>query len=173
MLRKKSDIAEFIKSFILQASLRNTIVKVVFSDNAAEYLSNDLQDFYRSRGISQLTSIPFHPEQNGIAERMNRTLLEKANCLLRFSSLPPRFGSYAIQHAAYVQNRIPSEAGSLDGKSAFEALYQLRPDLSSIKIFGSIGEFFVPSQKMGAKVQNLSLSWTRSSVTWSPPRFRP
>lgn len=76
------------------------------SDNGTEYTNSEMQVFLRKSGIVHQTTVPYTPEQNGVAERMNRTLVEKARCMLVDAQLPTTFWAEAIMTAAYVVNRV-------------------------------------------------------------------
>ncbi|KXJ79375.1 hypothetical protein RP20_CCG001137 [Aedes albopictus] len=72
----------------------------------------------RRDGIIHQTTCPYTPQQNGVAERMNRTLVEKARCMLNDSKLPKKFWAEAVSTAAYLVNRSP--ARSLEAKTSEE-----------------------------------------------------
>ena len=76
------------------------------------------------------------PQQNGIAERKNRTLIETARCMMLQANLPPHFWAEAVQTANYIRNRCPSKI--LGGETAFKYWTGKRPSISHFKIFGSL-----------------------------------
>ena len=82
-------------------------VKSLKSDNGREYNSQEFKDFCSEHGIRMIKTIPGTPEQNGVAERMNRTLNERARCMRIQSGLPKAFWAEAINAAAYLINRGP------------------------------------------------------------------
>lgn len=84
------------------------------------------------------------PQQNGRAERLNRTLLEKMRCLLFHSGVPAMFWAEAIATANYLRNRLPSRA--TDGKTPCEMFSKLVPDASELKVFGCVTFAHVPAQ---------------------------
>lgn len=63
-------------------------IKIVRSDNGGEYRSNELEDYIKKEGIRHQFTVDYTPQQNGIAERKNRTLIEMATCMLTQSGLP-------------------------------------------------------------------------------------
>ena len=63
-------------------------IKALRTDGGGEYCSNAFEDYLRSHGIAHQTTAPYTPEQNGVVERMNRTIGEMARCLLHAKSLP-------------------------------------------------------------------------------------
>lgn len=79
-------------------------------------------------------TVPHNPEQNGIAERKNRSLLDTACCLLLQSGLPSRFWAEAVNTANYIRNRCPTK--SLEGKTPYEVWNGEVPDVSHLREFG-------------------------------------
>lgn len=76
----------------------------------------------------------YTPEQNGLAERPNRTLGQMTRCLLHSSGLDDKYWSYALTHAVYLKNRLPHRAIK---KTPYEAFHGEKPDLSHLRCFGS------------------------------------
>ena len=87
----------------LQVSLNKT-VRFVRTDNGTEFVNHQLTQFYEDLGISQQRSIPRTPQQNGVVERRNRTLVEAARTMLIFSKFPMFLWGEAIVTAWYTQN---------------------------------------------------------------------
>lgn len=76
-------------------------------DNGYEYISSEIKQVFESRGIQFKFTIRYTQQQNGIAERMNCTILQKARCMLLNSKLEKVFWSEAVQTAIYLINRSP------------------------------------------------------------------
>lgn len=85
-------------------------IKVLRSDNGGEYINKNLQDFLKKYGIRHQTTVPHSPQQNGVAERANRTIVEKARCMLLDAGLDQRFWAEAVNTAVYLKNRSPTKA---------------------------------------------------------------
>ncbi|CAN6720151.1 unnamed protein product [Malus baccata var. baccata] len=83
-------------------------IKVLRSDNSGEYIASELSQFLQDRGIIHQTTCPHTPQQNGVAERKNRHILETARALLIGASVPKRFWPEAVTYAVYVINHMPS-----------------------------------------------------------------
>ena len=77
------------------------------SDNGGEYDNSQFKEFCSENGIRMIKTVPGTPEQNGVAERMNRTLNERARCMRIQSRLPKVFWADAISTVAYLINRGP------------------------------------------------------------------
>jgi hypothetical protein len=106
------------------------------SDNGGEHTSLKFKAFCKEHGIKRELSCPRTPQQNGVAERKNRTLCEGAKAMRLGADLPKPFWGDALICANYVCNRWPSAV--LDGKTPFEALFGRRPSVKHLKTFGCI-----------------------------------
>ena len=79
-------------------------------------------------------SIPYTPQQNGVAERKNRSLKEMVTCMMEDKNLPPKFHAEAINCASYIHNRLPHN--HVGGMTPFEAWSGHKPDVTHFRIFG-------------------------------------
>lgn len=134
-LRKKSDTFQAFKEYkAMVENLTGKRIKCLQSDNGKEYVNSAFEAFLKENGIRRRLSIPYTPEQNGVAGRKNRTLVEAARCLLLESSLPKFLWAEAINTANHIRNRCPSS--SLEGRSAYEKWTGKVPDVSTFETFG-------------------------------------
>jgi hypothetical protein len=117
-------------------------VKTLRSDNGGEYTSNEFEAYLREEGIKHEVTVPHTPEQNGVAERMNRTIVEVARCMLAESKLPRKFWAEAVSTAVYLRNRSPSSA--VKGMTPFECLTGEKPSVEHLKVFGCLVYAHVP-----------------------------
>nr|GEV14610.1 retrotransposon protein, putative, unclassified [Tanacetum cinerariifolium] len=104
------------------------------SDNGTEFKNNDLNQFYGMKGIEREFSIPRTPQQNGITERKNRTLIEAARTMLADLLLPNPFWALAVNTACYVQNRVL--VTKTHNKTHYELLHGRTPSISFMRPFG-------------------------------------
>lgn len=130
-------------SQIVEDKSGNTI-KILRTDNGTEYVNRDFENFLKRCGIRFQTSCPYTPQQNGLAERMNRTLVEKARCMLFGANLDKSYWAEAISTAAYVTNRSPNR--NLDAKTPEEIWTGKVPNLSHLKVFGCRAMVHVPKK---------------------------
>ena len=93
-------------------------IKVLRSDNGTEYRNDQFSYFCKKEGISRHFTVGDTPQQNGVAERINRTLLEKVRCMLSNAGLGKQFWAEAVMYASHLINRLPSAA--LNGKTPLE-----------------------------------------------------
>ncbi|KAI3697969.1 hypothetical protein L6452_31076 [Arctium lappa] len=134
-LRTKDETSGPIKSFILRIENQtNQKVKVIRSDNGTEFKNLDLNTFCEEKGIERQYSAPRTPQQNGVAERRNRTLIEAARSLLADSKLPITFWAEAVNTACYVQNRVLVVKPK--NKTPYELLNKRKPFIGFFKPFG-------------------------------------
>ena len=106
-------------------------IKYLQSDNGREYYNRSFNSFLRNEDIRRRLSVPYTPEQNGIAERKNRTLTEMAQCMFIQAHLSHGFWTEAVSTANYIRNRCTTKR--LEEKSPFEMWYGRRPDISHLR----------------------------------------
>jgi hypothetical protein len=134
LMKHKSETRQHVIDFIKMIEVQHkSHVKIVRSDNGVEFL---MPQFYSSKGILHQTSCVETPEQNGRVERKHQHLLNVGRALLFQANLPKTFWSYAVQHATYIINRIPSAI--LKNKSPYELLHNEKPQIEHLKVFGSL-----------------------------------
>lgn len=110
-LREKSDVEEKLKHFVMEVKTTfGRPPKVIRSDNGGEFKNKSLETFFKKEGIRQQFTTPHTPQQNGIAERKNRTLNEMARCMLLDAGLPTKYWAEAVNTASYLQNRLPTRS---------------------------------------------------------------
>ncbi|GKA06043.1 ribonuclease H-like domain-containing protein [Tanacetum coccineum] len=112
----------------------NQKVKIIRSDNGTEFKNRGMLEFCGEKGIKQEFSNARTPQQNGVAERMNRTLIEAARTMLADSLLPTTFWAEAVNTACYTFNRV--RVTKPQNKTPYELLFGHKPILSYIRPFG-------------------------------------
>lgn len=120
LLKYKSDVFERFKQY--ERAIANKFgenMKVLRSDNGTEYCNTCMQDYLKEKGIKFEPSAPYTPEQNGRAERSNRTIVECARTMLLASGLPRSLWAEAVNCAVNLLNRV-SVVEERGGKTAFE-----------------------------------------------------
>lgn len=111
-----------------------TSIKILRSDGGGEYMSSKVKDFLHLKGIVHQVSCPYTREQNGVLERKNRHIRETIVTLLQHASLPSIFWHHACAIATSLINRMVTPI--LHISSLFEKLYNVIPDLDSLRVFG-------------------------------------
>lgn len=146
LLRNKSEVTERFKEFMAWVEKQTgEKVKVLRTDNGKEYVNRQLENFLRENGIIHQTTVTYTPEQNGVAERLNRTIVEKARSMLQDSNLSERYWGEAVSTATYLKNRSPTMA--VPNMTPEEAWTGKKPDLGHLKVFGCKALALLPPQK--------------------------
>ena len=101
--------------------------------------------FFIDKGIMHQCTVPYTPQQNGVAQRKNRTLLEMARCMVKGKHLPDKFWMEALMCANYVLNRCFTNA--LRVVTPYEAWNGRKPMVSHLRVFGCLAYALVPSQQ--------------------------
>ena len=109
-------------------------IKRFRTDNGLEYCSGEFDEFCKNEGIVKHCTVRGTPQQNRTAERMNRTLLERARCMLSNCGLSKDFWAEAINMACYIVYRTPSTA--IECKTPFEVWSDAPVDYSNLRVFG-------------------------------------
>ncbi|GJS94358.1 retrovirus-related pol polyprotein from transposon TNT 1-94 [Tanacetum coccineum] len=119
----------------IQVRLKET-VRRIRTDNGTEFVNQTLREYYETVGISHETSVARSPQQNGVVERRNRTLIEAARTMLIYAKAPLFLWAEAVATACYTQNR--SMIRHRHGKTPYELLHNKPPDLSYLHVFGAL-----------------------------------
>jgi hypothetical protein len=172
-IKNKSQVPEKFKEY--EAYVTNQFglrIKIIRTDGGGEYSSEEFANFLKGKGIKHEVTAPYCPEQNGVAERMNRTLVEMARCMIFQANLRKEFWGEAINTAAYIRNRCVT---SSTGVTPFQRWYQKIPNLRHMHIFGSAGHALVHSRKKwDKKTERLRFlgyqSGTKGFRMWSEER---
>jgi transposase InsO family protein len=112
-------------------------IKILRTDNGSEFKNKIFQSYCQENGILQQFTVPYSPQQNGVAERLNQTLLNSIRSMLTHSKVSHSLWAEALQTATYIKNRSPS-AAIKENKTPFEILYKKPPAVSHFRIFGEI-----------------------------------
>ena len=111
VLKHKSEVLQKFKEWkALVETSSGYRLKKLRTDNGGEYCSDEFEQFCKGEGVHHELTIPKTPEQNGVAEHMNRTLVEAVRSMLADSKLPKRFWAEALSTAVYTRNRSPTKA---------------------------------------------------------------
>ncbi|CAL9022992.1 unnamed protein product, partial [Prunus brigantina] len=143
-LRNKSDTFNVFKKFKAFVELQSGFsLKKLRSDRGGEYTSHEFQEFCASMGMERQLTIAHSPQQNGVAERRNRTICEMARSMMTEKGIPVIFWAEAVSTAVYLQNRCFTT--SVSSKTPFEAFTGRKPGIKHLKVFGCICYTHVPS----------------------------
>ncbi|KAH9321990.1 hypothetical protein KI387_016629, partial [Taxus chinensis] len=110
------------------------MLKCLRSNNGGEYCSNEFDYYCSKNGIRRKKTVSGTPQQNGVSERMNRTIMERARSMRLHVGIPLSFWVEVVSIVMYLINRGPSSA--LDGGIPKEAWYGKKVDYSFLRVFG-------------------------------------
>ena len=120
-------------------------IKILRSDNGGEYINKDFTKFCAREGIRREWTAPYNQEQNGVAERKNRTIMEATRAMIYDQDMPKFLWVKACNTVVHVQNRIPHSAlGKITPESVFTGK---KLEVSHFKIFSSMAYCHVPEEK--------------------------
>lgn len=140
LLKRKSDALAVSKVAIAALEVESkTNLKSLRTDGGGEYTSAAWQSYVQEKGISHQLTAPYSPQQNGMVERLNRTLLEKMRCLLLWAKLPVTFWDVALLYANFLRNRAPTSA--LKGGIPIEAWSSKVPNYKKVHTFGCLVQY--------------------------------
>ncbi|WVZ73864.1 hypothetical protein U9M48_022122 [Paspalum notatum var. saurae] len=112
-------------------------LRVLRTDIGGEFTSLEFGQNCAEVGVGRHLSAPYSPQQNGVVERKNQTVVGMARCMLKAKGMPAAFWGEAVTTAVYILKRASTKA--LDGQTPFEAWHGRKPDVSLLRTFGCIG----------------------------------
>ena len=112
LLRQKSEVPEAYLQFVAWAKTQHGVknIKTLVSDRGGEYMSDKMKKHLADGGTTHKPTVHDTPEYNGIAERLNRTLVERTRAILHASGLPKNLWGEAIRHVVWLKNRTPTRS---------------------------------------------------------------
>ncbi|KAJ9560810.1 hypothetical protein OSB04_005970 [Centaurea solstitialis] len=134
-LNSKDEAFETFKEFKLK--VENEVekkLKTLRTDRGGEFTSREFTRYCKENGIFRQLTAPYSPQQNGIVERRNRSVMCTTRSMLKAMNMPQNFWAEAIRHAVYVLNRVPTKA--LRDSTPYEALKGTKPNLRHLRVFG-------------------------------------
>ena len=130
-MKTKDKAATCVKHYLTKIERQlGKLPKTVRANNGHEYVNHDLIGWCLDEGIELQTTAPYTPEQNGVAERYNRTIIELAHAMIFAQNLPNSLWPEAMSHAAYVRNWAFSR--SVPDGTPYQKWTGQKPDLSTI-----------------------------------------
>ena len=147
LLTHRHEALDCFKRFVAEVeNQKEKKLKSFRTDRGREYLSDQFRELCEEKGIRRQLTIPRTPQQNGVAERRNRTLLDMTRCMMAQANLPISFWGDAILTAAYILNRVPSQSVS---STPYELWKGEKPNLEHLRPWGSAGYVHNTSHKYG------------------------
>jgi transposase InsO family protein len=147
LVKTKDETFELTKAYFERSSTETGERPNYFrSDGGGEYGSKKFSSYLESKGIHHEKTNAYTPQENGVAERMNRTLVEMARSMLQDAGLPDTYWGDAILYSAHILNRVPTRA--IDGNiTPHEAFTGNKPSVSHLRVFGCKAHVHIPDEK--------------------------
>ena len=135
-MKHKSNALTCYKNYKAWAETQhNAKLKWLQSDQGGEYLSTEFDQHLKLKGTIQSLIVHDTPEHNGVAERLNRTLIEHVWAMHYAVDLPKSLWSESVQHLVWLKNHTMTY--QLKGKMLFEMLFDKKPNLSDLSKWGA------------------------------------
>jgi hypothetical protein len=133
-LKAKDEVFSKFQEFKdLVENLSRRKIKILRSDNGGQYTSNEFKDFREEAQIKRELTTPYNPQQNGVAKRKNRSIVEVAKAMIHDQNLPMNLWAEASSTVVYVQNRSPHKI--LGNKTPEEVFTGKKPEVKQLRIF--------------------------------------
>ena len=127
-----------IKKFKMRAEAESgKKLRVLRTDWGGEFTSVEFATYCADQGVGQHHTVPYSPQQNGVVERRNQTVVGMAQSMMKAKGMPAKFWGEAVTMAVFILNRAPTKA--LTGKTSFKAWYGRKPSVPFLRTFGCIG----------------------------------
>ncbi|XP_051163516.1 uncharacterized protein LOC127282958 [Leptopilina boulardi] len=156
-MEHKNEAGNIIKQFVEMVKTQfNKTPKCIRSDRGKEYVNQDLQNYLKNKGVKLQYTVSYSPQQNGVAERKNRSLLEMARCMMLDANLEKKYWAETVNTANFLQNRLPTR---ITAKTPYELMYSNKPDLKNLHIFGCDAYAQIPKElrrKLDDKAEKLT-----------------
>ena len=134
-LKHKSDAFAAFKEWLTFVEKQTGQQLLIFrTDNGGEFITKEWKKFLKDRGIRHETTSPDTPEQNGDAERQNRTIFDRVRIILIVAGLPLSLYAEAVNYIIYTKNRHSTSA--LTNTTPYEVCFDKKPDISRLRPFG-------------------------------------
>lgn len=145
-LQHKNEVTQCLKTFLKEVKVAGHTIKVLLTDGGTEFKNSDVLAVLQSEGITPRISMPYTPEQNGAAERENRTIVESARSMIHAKDLPIKLWAEAVNTSVYVLNR--SGPTSIKSKTPCELWFgkETPTCISHLKVFGTNCMVHIPKQ---------------------------
>ncbi|GAA0154574.1 hypothetical protein LIER_12516 [Lithospermum erythrorhizon] len=143
LLSNKSDALEQFKYF--KSMVENELdakVKCLRTDRGGEFNSRAFDEFCKVHGIKRHLTTAYTPQQNGVAERKNRTLMNMVRAMITAKQMPKKFWPEAVLWSCYVLNRCPTS--SVEGMTPQEAWSGKKPAIDHLRIWGCLAHVHIP-----------------------------
>ena len=147
ILKNKNEAFEVFKRYKNEVeNLHNKRIKQLRSDNGMEYISKEFNNYLMEHGITRKLTNVYSPNENGVAERKNRTLCEMGRALLFQSNLEKQLWGEAVSTSNFLRNRLLTK-GNGGMKSPYEMWFNRKPIYKNLKVFGCVAYAHIKQER--------------------------
>jgi len=170
---KKSDAPDILIKFLgdVKSAFGFEEIKIMRSDNGGEFTSREFEALLRESNIFHELTTSYSPQSNGIAERLNRKILEMLRCMLYASGAPKSFWAEGAEYAVYVLNSLPHSSNERQ-MSPFEAWGGEKPDISQLFTWGCPAYVMIPMERRQDKISVTSVEGVAVGVARGKKGYR-
>ncbi|GKC78828.1 retrovirus-related pol polyprotein from transposon TNT 1-94, partial [Tanacetum coccineum] len=168
-LRSKDETPEFVINFLKQIQVGlNKTVRYIRTDNGTEFVNQVMSEYYEGVGVFHQKSVPRTPQQNGIVERRNRTLVEAARTMMIFSKAPMFLWAEAVATACYSQSDHIFHS-LRHNKTPYELVHDKKPDLTFLRVFGALWSFYrIYNKRTRRLMETIHVTFDEMHQTMAP-----
>ena len=153
IIRKSDAAITLLNMMVTWERITGLTIKSLRTDNGGEYIGRHLELELQRHGITHQLTDPYTPQQNGVAERYNRILLERVRAMISSHGLPKSLWAEAVVTAAYLLNVSPSSGRA---STPYELMTGKRPNLAHLRCFGTPVSYVIPGEKRASKLDPVS-----------------
>ncbi|KAJ0906671.1 putative RNA-directed DNA polymerase [Helianthus annuus] len=155
LLKSKDNAFAQFKKFKKQVEQESSQkIKILRTDRGGEFISHQFNDYCQQEGIRRQLTAPYTPQQNGVVERRNRTVLNMTRSLLKTMKVPDALWGEAVRHSVYLLNRIKTK--SVKETTPYEAWRGKKSKVHYLKVFGCVA-YAKEVSKKGNKLSDRSV----------------
>lgn len=169
-MKEKSEALNFFKCFKSMVEKETGLsVKCLRTDRGGEFNSNEFKDFCEQNGIKRKLTVAYTPQQNGVAERKNRTVMNMVRSMLFDKKIPKTFWPEAVKWAIYVLNRCPTLV--VKDITPEEAWSGVKPSVEHFRVFGCLAHVHVPDVRR-TKLDSKSITCVQLGISEESKGYR-
>ena len=146
-LKKKSEALQKFKEFKVAVKKETGMnIKALRSDRGDEYMSEKFKQFLKENGIRSESTAAYSPQQNGVSERLNRTLVEVARSMISHAGLSKTYWAESVATTTYLHNQMVL-AAIKSGITPYQLWYGKKPNLKHLQVFGCTVYSHIPDEE--------------------------
>lgn len=170
LLSEKSEAFKAFKEFKIAAENElGQLLTCLRTDRGGEFNSKVFDAYCTEHGIRRQLTTAYTPQQNGIAERKNRSIMNMVRCMLFGMKVPLRFWTEAVHYAVYILNRSPTKI--LDKVTPIERWSNCKPSVEHLRVFGCVAYALIPYERR-VKLEEKSMKCVMFGVSKESKAYR-